>query len=190
MKRLLRILFNALTAISLLLFVATIVLWVRSHWVCDTLTQMERRQSPSMTHGLCLYSECGRMGSAIFDSTPMLIRDTPGDSVPLNSPSVTREDWTWVTTPSHPGGGWAPWSSLRYGVGIGGTYNAVHRRDVAHWLIAALLAAVPAARLVAPIRRALRRPGPNNLCPACGYDLRATPNRCPECGVAPAAVPL
>jgi hypothetical protein len=57
------------------------------------------------------------------------------------------------------------------------------------WLLAAV-SPLPLLRLAAwavTLRlRRLRRKG--NLCLNCGYDLRATPGRCPECGHTPAKV--
>ena len=62
---------------------------------------------------------------------------------------------------------------------------------IPHWM-AATLVGLPgvltlAARSVSRIRRA--RLAARRLCPACGYDLRATPGRCPECGTTTAPSP-
>lgn len=52
---------------------------------------------------------------------------------------------------------------------------------VPHWQLLAATAAPPALWLALAIRRRRKRKGAGH-CRWCGYDLRATPGRCPECG--------
>jgi hypothetical protein len=60
-------------------------------------------------------------------------------------------------------------------------------RIVSGWLVG-LAGVLPAAWLVDWEWRRQRRARhlAKGECPACGYDLRATPDRCPECGAVPA----
>ena len=58
---------------------------------------------------------------------------------------------------------------------------------VPHGTAAAALGVLPLLTAFRAARaRRCRRTG---LCPACGYDLRATPDLCPECGAVPSAAP-
>jgi len=55
------------------------------------------------------------------------------------------------------------------------------------WLVA-IVASLPAAAWLVLWRRKGARAKRVDVCPTCGYDLRATPERCPECGCIPAPI--
>jgi hypothetical protein len=56
---------------------------------------------------------------------------------------------------------------------------------VPYWAMAAAAGVVPALWISAVVRRIHRRR--QGRCMACGYDLRASTDRCPECGMAAAS---
>jgi hypothetical protein len=55
------------------------------------------------------------------------------------------------------------------------------------WLFVLLTAVLPMRGAVRTLQRHGRHKA--GLCPRCGYDLRATPDRCPECGTPGTAIP-
>jgi hypothetical protein len=60
------------------------------------------------------------------------------------------------------------------------------RVRIPDWVLIAITLLLPCGWVASAIKR--KRTKTAGLCPACGYDLRATPDRCPECGTAAGGV--
>jgi hypothetical protein len=196
MKRALRFLFNAATVVSLLLCVATAVLWVRSYWTAD-LQGCESATSPTGRRlGGNVSSAAGRLSAEFW------VRDSPGapqeigtgwdgSSAPIRPqpPGAREQYWASVGARQFLG---AAWACYRMDPTPGGNANggkkasatqAVVLVDLPYAIPVVGLSLLPAARMWRWSRRK-RRLG---FCLVCGYDLRATPDRCPECGAVPPA---
>jgi hypothetical protein len=206
MRRRLRAL---LTALSLLLCAATVATWVRSYRGSDRVsrlaTEADRRHAWA-THcglftgdgGVCLwrvtydvdvdpwtdprqaFKPLGPPGWRFAGAgSPPELTGQPARFSPNWSPHMEDGTSRWERM----GVSWlAAWSD---------SYPAMRGRlwmfDFPLWLPAAAFAAPPALWVLRRLVRRLRRPRAGH-CAHCGYDLRATPGRCPECGTEPPPV--
>lgn len=167
----LRRLFTLMSAASLVLCVATSVLWVRSYWLSDQYVV-----HPSTSRQFQVESRYGtiwlRTGSLTYSPTPIAF----GYHGPSGYVCVPVEDNDRAVGTAGLG------FLYRSETASYGTFRAA---AVPHWFACAMLAvaSAPAVWRVR-VRRQSRAAG--LLCLACGYDLRATPARCPECGAVPA----
>ena len=166
-----------LSVISLLLFVATVALWIESEFATDFWYRAERLSQVSISSG------AGEL-SLLF----IRIQTPDGPRTP---------EWRF----SHFRGGRSVGSQAMRDVGSpqrmcdrlgfhflnqaqsptwGGKMTLL---TIPFWLLSLIAVTVPLVRVANKLRRSrLRR---QRRCVQCGYDLRAPPYRCPECGNVP-----
>ena len=199
----LRRLFTLLSAVSLVLCVATCVLWARSYRTIDSSAWTARGGN---------HRQVGSFAGSVFveewqqvaEGADMLdLLGWNGRRASAPSPfAAAGQRWSDRYSSAAL---W--WTVLGFGVIadgyivpvmeraerrgdsilLGGTMTQVQRNQLTlvapHWLLAATTAILPFRSGVRAWRSwRSRRRSMRGLCPGCGYDLRATSERCPECG--------
>jgi hypothetical protein len=172
-------LFTLLSVLSLVLCVATCVLWVRSYFVDDWVGRVHFSPGiDSEDHHVWVRSSGG-------------VLELVGGGDPVENFRAVRWEWRrWPVDGAHRilrgdeppalsaiGIAWERQRPLTTGeVTWGARIRTV-------WPATFSLLAGTGV-LVPVLRRRLRHKA--GRCSSCGYDLRASPDRCPECGMAPA----
>jgi len=218
-RRLSRILLNAATVASLVVWSATVTLSVRSYRVEDVLAGTRRTLLTVTTELFApatdlpsrvvperparywrerweFHSACGFLQLIRYDTSE---REWSG----VERPAVGRPSpitWEWSTGDRPPRTDGLPAGSLWHRAGFHHDRQTFKPRDslepasvLADAIAPLWLPVVLAAGLPAVrLGVAVRRRWGRfrpGRCPACGYDVRATPDRCPECGKLPASPP-
>lgn len=167
---------NLLTVLSLLSCVAAAGLWVRGRWATDEVGHVRVTHGPRDAYRSSFKVQAGGGRVAL---------DTLWLNVPRRRAGEVRNDWYWISAGAAAVGSTeAPeargWFDLGHRSYSGGAAR-MGFVTLPLWLVCVLTAVLPTVRLCR--RRRGFSPG---LCRSCGYDLRATPCRCPECGGVPA----
>ena len=196
-------------AASLAAGAAAAVLWARSYWFGDRIDVNEQtvRAGNATDTTVTVLSGRGMVSVMVQQRTfnpvaqPLVFmtgpdgRMVPAPPAPPPPPPPDSRVRTWGRSPMQARTmhllrdtfwqklGFRRWTeNPRQGTGAGITQGGVR---FPYWLVVLLSGVFPAAWLLGrrQVRRRRRRRA--GLCASCGYDLRATPGRCPECGAAP-----
>jgi hypothetical protein len=179
--RLVRFVTIFVACLASVLFVAVAALYVRSIWIADTVTHVVvvRNGKPAGLRGVKMRSYRGTLffgaitcdeDSGIYDRGDLGWRATRAAAARISLPNATNALERLGFFIGREGGPPVnPWRQ---------TYA-----HVPHWALLALLGglSVPLWMKVHRAHRSTRRAAAG-LCVACGYDLRASPSECPECG--------
>ena len=189
MRRVARLLFTLFSAGLLLLSLTVCAVWLRSHFYSDMLDTfgVDGEGRPAERH--VLTSEHGVL---TVDMRWIVVPPQSPAGVPASH--FDGSGWSHTSSPARARprtGTWLQRLGFDFMSGQRATRTGATLRlvmvQVPHALVVGLLAALPAAAQVRRIVRARRERRRLHLghCRACGFDLRASPERCPECGALP-----
>jgi hypothetical protein len=182
-----RRLFNLLSLAAVPLCAAVLVLWAQS-WIRPWYVRKQWTAAPASSQPVYYQIMAGqrvpiykpRLGAYAMYSQWGRVQVSWGEGVDLPAVLVGFfRHAEWRPDLAH------PWRLL--GVYVErerpGMLTRFHYFSFPYWLPAALSGplAVRGVRLAIDRRRRRRRRAAG-CCPRCGYDLRATPQQCPECG--------
>jgi len=169
-----RRLLNLLTALSLLLCATVCVVWVASG---THFRSVAYNMAPDAVYSLGVMR-----GRALLSVVRRPWGTSAGSSL----------KWSSLPLSYGPMPGWESFHPPQWHGSLGFLYSEAHQIGPSYyhyyglvvplWCPAVLSAVLPALCAFALLRRQGRR---TNRCASCGYDLRAAPDRCPECGTTP-----